>query len=92
MKALEPDSGGLLRALGKWDLAFFLVGTVIGSGIFIRFGEGVGVHRDAMVGGVPLPSTAAVDCVDACADDWATVLSLPPPPLKIQFTPPAAPT
>ncbi len=35
---LSPDSegsGGLLRALGRWDLAFFLVGTVIGSGIFL---------------------------------------------------------
>ena len=34
--APSPDPGhGLLRALGKWDLAFFLVGTVIGSGIFL---------------------------------------------------------
>ena len=28
--------------------------------LFIRFGEGVGVSRDAMVGGVPLPTTAAL--------------------------------
>jgi APA family basic amino acid/polyamine antiporter len=28
-------SDGLLRALGRWDMAFFLVGTVIGSGIFL---------------------------------------------------------
>ncbi len=28
-------SGGLLRVLGRWDTAFFLVGTVIGSGIFL---------------------------------------------------------
>ena len=31
----EPESEGLLRALGPWDMAFFLVGTVIGSGIFL---------------------------------------------------------
>ena len=38
MSAPSPDpdhSGGLLRALGRWDMAFFLVGTVIGSGIFL---------------------------------------------------------
>ena len=28
--------------------------------LFIRFGEGVGVSRDAMVSGVPLPTTAAL--------------------------------
>src|SRR5438046_5312709 len=28
--------------------------------LFIRFGEGVGVPRDAMVDGVPLPTTAAL--------------------------------
>src|SRR5216117_3106973 len=28
--------------------------------LFIRFGEGVGVPRGAMVGGVPLPGTAAL--------------------------------
>src|SRR5213592_3173574 len=28
--------------------------------LFIRFGEGVGVPRDAMVSGVPLPTTAAL--------------------------------
>ncbi|MGH9441160.1 MAG: APC family permease [Thermoanaerobaculia bacterium] len=31
----DPESGGLIRVLGPWDLAFFLVGTVIGSGIFL---------------------------------------------------------
>src|SRR5207253_4541334 len=28
--------------------------------LFVRFGEGVGVPRDAMVKGVPLPATAAL--------------------------------
>ena len=28
--------------------------------LFVRFGEGVGVRRDAMVDGVPLPATAAL--------------------------------
>jgi len=31
----EDRSAGLLRALGRWDMALFLVGTVIGSGIFL---------------------------------------------------------
>jgi APA family basic amino acid/polyamine antiporter len=34
MKPADGE-GGLLRALGRWDIAFFLVGTVIGSGIFL---------------------------------------------------------
>src|SRR5215471_3486740 len=38
MTGSHPEAegpGGLLRALGRWDMAFFLVGTVIGSGIFL---------------------------------------------------------
>ena len=38
MNGRHPDgdrSRGLLRVLGRWDMAFFLVGTVIGSGIFL---------------------------------------------------------
>jgi len=31
----QREASGLLRALGRWDTAFFLVGTVIGSGIFL---------------------------------------------------------
>jgi len=33
--AAHPHAQGLRRVLGMWDLAFMIVGTVIGSGIFL---------------------------------------------------------
>ncbi len=49
----DTDSGGLLRALGPWDMAFFLVGTVIGSGIFLVPSEIARVvHSEPLILGI----------------------------------------
>src|SRR5215469_2256067 len=34
-RAMDAPGGELRRVLGLWDLAFMIVGTVIGSGIFL---------------------------------------------------------
>src|SRR5690348_13826883 len=51
--AIDPESGGLLRALGPWDMAFFLVGTVIGSGIFLVPSEiARAIHSEPLILGI----------------------------------------
>lgn len=48
----EPDHG-LLRLLGPWDMALFLVGTVIGSGIFLVPSEIARVvHSEPLIFGI----------------------------------------
>src|SRR5260370_2140298 len=46
--------------------------------LFIRFGEGVGVPRDAMVSGVSLPTTPALIGWFEQSTDWHPVIHSPP--------------
>src|SRR2546427_11619831 len=58
-----PDPGGgveLAESLYEEETGRISGCNVSHPELFVRFGEGVGVPRDAMVDGVPLPTTAAL--------------------------------